>query len=574
MNDGTLEFVPYRFQTRGGMDVDAEWGQLAVPQRRTEPDGRGIALAFVRLRAKPGGGTTPVVFLAGGPGESAIDAARGARLALFEVLRQAGDVILLDQRGCGASYPSLLCPEPWTFPLERALTREEALEIALGTSRRCARALRERGVDLDAYHTDESADDVAALCDVIGAERAHLVGHSYGSHLAMAVIKRHPARVASAVLAGPEGPDHTFKRPSVVERQLARLGELAGVDVATLAKDAIASLRASPRTVRVAPDGKEREVTVGPFDVEWIASAGAADPRLLRLLPAWLARMGRGDFGDFAREPLLARYLLHLRRGLGRSALPYCMDCASGATAARRERIAREAASAALGRTIDFPFPEICDAWEVPDLGDGFRSPPRADLAVLFVTGKWDCRTPAENIADLAPGLPNHRHIVVEEAGHMDLLSARETARRIAAFLRGEKIDTSPIRGREPLHPASIEAEPTATARPVLVYDGACAFCRRALERIRRRAGDRIEYAPYQEAAARFPSIPRREFERAVQLVDLDGAATAGAEAILSAYALSGRRAGLWMYRHVPGFRWMAERIYDWVARHRGRLGG
>ncbi|MDH3196837.1 MAG: alpha/beta fold hydrolase [Candidatus Krumholzibacteria bacterium] len=573
MNDGTFEIRPYRFQTRAGVAVDAERGHLAVPERHAGPDSRGIALAFVRLRAKPGGGTMPVVFLAGGPGESAIDAARGGLSTLFDALRRAGDVILLDQRGCGASYPSLLCAGRWTFPLERTLTRKAALDLALDASRRCAHVLRERGVDLDAYHTGESADDVSALCDALGAERVHLVGHSYGSHLAMAVIKRHPARVASAVLAGPEGPDHTLKLPSAVERQLVRLGELAGVDVATLAKDAIASLRASPRTVRVAPDGKEREVTVGPFDVEWIASAGAADPRLLRLLPAWLARAGHGDLGDFAREPLLARYLLHLRSGLGRSALPFCVDCASGATAARRERIAREAATAALGRTIDFPFPEICAAWEVPDLGDGFRAPPRADLPVLFVTGKWDCRTPAENVDDLAPGLPNHRHVVVEEAGHMDLLAGDEIARRITAFLCGEEIDTTPIRGCELLHPASIEAAPTAAARPVLVYDGACAFCRRALERIRRRAGDRIEYAPYQEAAARFPSIPRREFERAVQLVDLDGTATAGAEAILRAYALSGRRAGLWMYRHFPGFRWMAERIYDWVARYRGRLG-
>lgn len=45
------------------------------------------------------------------------------------------------------------------------------------------------------------ADDVAALLDHLGIDRAHLVGPSFGGEVAMLVAARHPARVASLVVA-------------------------------------------------------------------------------------------------------------------------------------------------------------------------------------------------------------------------------------------------------------------------------------------------------------------------------------------------------------------------------------
>ncbi len=106
--------------------------------------------------------------------------------------------------------------------------------------------------------------------------------------------------------------------------------------------------------------------------------------------------------------------------------------------------------------------------------------------------------------------------------------------------------------------------------RPLLVFDGECGFCRRWIERWRAATGERVDYAPYQEVAERFPEVPHDAFERAIQLVDTDGTVYSGAEAALRALAtVPGRGAALLAYRRVPGFAAVAERVYRAVAAHR-----
>ena len=44
--------------------------------------------------------------------------------------------------------------------------------------------------------------------------------------------------------------------------------------------------------------------------------------------------------------------------------------------------------------------------------------------------------------------------------------------------------------------------------RPLGIFDGDCGFCRAWIARWRAETGDRVDYAPSQEVAARFPEVP------------------------------------------------------------------
>src|ERR1051326_2124910 len=63
-------------------------------------------------------------------------------------------------------------------------------------------------------------------------------------------------------------------------------------------------------------------------------------------------------------------------------------------------------------------------------------------------------------------------------------------------------------------------------AKPLMIFDGDCNFCAFWICRWQGATGERVEYLPFQDPsiAARFPELPRDEFERAVQLLEPDGA--------------------------------------------------
>ncbi|MGH7730549.1 MAG: lipase maturation factor family protein [Candidatus Eiseniibacteriota bacterium] len=110
----------------------------------------------------------------------------------------------------------------------------------------------------------------------------------------------------------------------------------------------------------------------------------------------------------------------------------------------------------------------------------------------------------------------------------------------------------------------------TSPAKPLLLYDGTCAFCRAWIARWRRVTGERVEVAAYQEAAARAPGIAAEELARAVHLVEPGGRVTRGAEAVFRSLAYTpGHGAGLALYRRLPGFARVSEACYAWVASHR-----
>jgi predicted DCC family thiol-disulfide oxidoreductase YuxK len=115
----------------------------------------------------------------------------------------------------------------------------------------------------------------------------------------------------------------------------------------------------------------------------------------------------------------------------------------------------------------------------------------------------------------------------------------------------------------------------TSTVRrlPLLIYDGDCGFCIYWVRYWQKLTGDRVAYAPYQEVAAQFPEIPVAAFQSAVQYVGPDGKIASGAEAaLLTLSHADGKGFWLMLYRHVPGFAAIAERMYAFVASHRAAL--
>src|ERR1019366_8235951 len=106
-----------------------------------------------------------------------------------------------------------------------------------------------------------------------------------------------------------------------------------------------------------------------------------------------------------------------------------------------------------------------------------------------------------------------------------------------------------------------------ASQAPLLIYDGDCGFCERWARRAQRWAGHGLQIEASQTAALRHPSIDPQRFDEAVAYQGPDGNLSWAALAAFQALALDPAWAWLpGLYTRLPGFAWISEAIYRWVA--------
>jgi pimeloyl-ACP methyl ester carboxylesterase len=179
-------------------------GYLIVPEDRAHPLGRKIRL-FVAVFKSTGDNpqTDPVIHLSGGPGASTLAAAIPIlRKGGSEILKQR-DYILFEQRGTQYSDPYLYC-----LPYDEYLWDAHELNIsldeynngALSKLGTCLENWREQGINLAAYNSAENAADVNDLRLALGYEQVNLYGTSYGSRLALTVMRDFPEGIRSVIL--------------------------------------------------------------------------------------------------------------------------------------------------------------------------------------------------------------------------------------------------------------------------------------------------------------------------------------------------------------------------------------
>jgi pimeloyl-ACP methyl ester carboxylesterase len=168
---------------------DVKCGFLTVPEDRSLPKSPTMRLAVAIFQTPSSQrDPDPVLFLSGGPG-GAILQTKGPTLNTGNLAYQLQnrDLILFDQRGTGYSQPSL-----------RGLDSEDVL--ALTDVRACHDRLVKSGINLNAFTTLEDAADVHDLVRALGYQQVNLEGVSYGTRLALTVMRLFPADLRSVIL--------------------------------------------------------------------------------------------------------------------------------------------------------------------------------------------------------------------------------------------------------------------------------------------------------------------------------------------------------------------------------------
>ena len=171
----------YEVPTELGLDNpnDYECGDLVVYENRAIGS-HTLRLHYIRFTGSSAADAT--VYLAGGPGgdgSGIIGHLGRGQPTLLDGLLTQGDFLIISQRGTALSVPSLTC--------------NDAADCAASLSLQA---------DLTQFNTANNADDIDELRHTLGYERLNVFGISYGSRLALEVMRRHGNNVRAAVIDG------------------------------------------------------------------------------------------------------------------------------------------------------------------------------------------------------------------------------------------------------------------------------------------------------------------------------------------------------------------------------------
>jgi pimeloyl-ACP methyl ester carboxylesterase len=172
----------------GNLPVEIDCGYLVVPVNHFNPQEGKIRLPVTILRSRSNNpASEALVYLAGGPEGSATDDIQSWLKLPYLKDR---DLILMDQRGSGKAEPSLNC-----YEVEKSIPSNHSKAI-----QQCYKRLKQQGVDLSVYTSAQSAADFNALRSVLDYTSWDLLGVSYGTRLALTILRDYPQGIRSVIL--------------------------------------------------------------------------------------------------------------------------------------------------------------------------------------------------------------------------------------------------------------------------------------------------------------------------------------------------------------------------------------
>ena len=422
----------------------ATCGFVAVPAHREGAHGRDLRLYVAILHSQASSPLPdPVIFLNGGPGDAAFGDDADTWWQISRPIRQDRDFIIFDQRGVGQSRPSLDCPE-----LDRiadrnwkpGLSRAEVLALERPAAVHCHDRLTRSGIDLSAFTTAEAAADVDDVAAALNYESYNLIGVSYGTRVALAVMRDFPDRVRSAVLDSvyPPGISDLDTQPALIARVFRRLFSECKASPECDARypllearfdGMLAQLRAKPETVR---QGR-RTIRVDDGIVLDALYATFYDPTTVPDLPEMIDKVARGDLTAIA--PWIGPVF---SGGPNRSdGLALSIACSESWPFATRDALAASvAASEPYGGNAAYALEwQVCESWHVPPISAVDAVAVSSTTPTLLLTGSFDPITPPEYAYIAARTLTNGRVIEFRSGSHSALTTETCAAPLVARFI-------------------------------------------------------------------------------------------------------------------------------------------
>jgi pimeloyl-ACP methyl ester carboxylesterase len=409
------DLVNLELCTYEAKDVEyaADCGTLIVPENRSDPNSRLIALPVTRVHALSDNPEEPIFWLAGGPGSTNIGFSR------MEGLIDNHDIVMVGYRGVDGSSV-LDCPEVKQAAKgqDGDLLSEKSITHIGDAFSLCLSRLHDDGFDLDGYTIPEVIEDNEAARKGLGYGSINLLSGSYGTRVAQIYAWMYPESIHRSIMISVNPPGHMVWEPSVLDEQILYDADLCAQDATCSARtDDLAETMRNvahnmPRRwlfLKIDP-GKARFMThfflwhrgqaASAYDIYISAENGDASGLALMSLMYDMVIPSYMTWGELAVKGVSTDYdptrdyLAEMKPANSILGAPMSEFIWSGAQA------------------MDWPI-EMIPA--------ELRQVRPSDVETLLVSGNIDATTPAQwATEELLPSLKNGEQVILSEFGHTD----------------------------------------------------------------------------------------------------------------------------------------------------------
>jgi len=401
-----------------GIKEQVQCGKLTVPENYQNVTGEHIVINFAVLPAIDNSkNKEPLMFLAGGPGQAAVELAEMLR-ERFSEIRKTHDLILVDQRGTGKSHP-LQCKDATEQSIYEVIPEDYSQQDI----KDCIAQLTG---DLSQYTSENAIRDFDGVRAALGHQKIHIYGGSYGTRAGLVYMRLFPESLKSVVLdsVGPiEVPIGLFGQSTarsfnlILEHcQQDEPCQKAYPNLADEFKQVVARLKKSPEKIAIAHPRLGSSTTfklshdkfIGTLTTQLYSSATRS------LLPLVIHQTFLENY-----QPLIG--LIATTEGSQAMYVGLTMNivCNEDMPKVSAQMFNDDADNNFGGKTSHKAWQGACPLWPKYPVSDDFYQPVTVNIPTLILSGDLDPVTPPSNGDESAATLPNSHHIISKNNAHI-----------------------------------------------------------------------------------------------------------------------------------------------------------
>jgi pimeloyl-ACP methyl ester carboxylesterase len=417
------EIVLQDCRITGGPGMPGIKARCGTLERHEDPSDSDSPVLALRVAVVPAlslePAADPFVPIAGGPGQSSIEFYALLSTA-FERIRRARDIVLLDQRGTGAS--ARMDCDIGEEVVEGQLPPEETIEAT-------AACLGSLPHDPRFFTTSVAVEDLEALRRALSYPQFNIYGVSYGTRVAQQFVRRFPDSVRSVILDGVVPPQLALGPAIAVEAQKALEHIFARCDADAACHerfpalaDEFAALKTRLATAAVSLSladpltGTRQSTEFGDAELAGAIRLLSYNANTVALIPLLIHEAAAGNYAPLAAQFLMVTERMTESIAIGMHNAVVCTEDAPFYGSADNNR--EDLESTYIGPLQIDALAAICSHWPTGRLDADFKKPLATDIPVLLLSGDADPVTPPE-YADLAAvDLGNAAHLTGRNQGH------------------------------------------------------------------------------------------------------------------------------------------------------------